>query len=346
MSLDGSKSETDQIDIVIQAQAVDTPSIPVTKSFESLDEFESIFAILLMALSFREIDNPDFLSTLSDIVGDDEFSNFVTEQKNTAATPQQAAEKYDKYTSESLSEFSAMPASILTSGSPEALLHPTLVERMSRDPQVAQYVSVAFDAAEQAGIDPYIFANQLWQESRFDPRAAGPAREVNGVMVRARGIGQFIPSTGARYGLTTRADFEDPVKNIYASAEHVADLTERFGDQGLALVGYNGGSRAVTHLGDRYGPNISIAEWVGEMRQQNLDRGRGAAHLWRSETLNYVEVIDPRFWSEEMKEESRLATAKLEETSTTFNFNAACQNIGSPTDNAAQDCIVENKPMV
>ncbi|QFT64307.1 lytic transglycosylase domain-containing protein [Roseivivax sp. THAF30] len=80
------------------------------------------------------------------------------------------------------------------------------------------------------GLNPHFFARLLWQESRFDPNALSPAD--------ARGIAQFIDSTAALRGLT---DSLNPALAIEYSAQYLAELTARFGNEGLAAVAYNGG---------------------------------------------------------------------------------------------------------
>ncbi|WP_233489808.1 lytic transglycosylase domain-containing protein [Jannaschia rubra] len=81
-------------------------------------------------------------------------------------------------------------------------------------------------------LPPAFFARLLWQESRFDPNAVSP--------MRARGIAQFIDGTARLRGL--RNPF-NPAEAIEKSAAYLAELTARYGNVGLAAVGYNGGER-------------------------------------------------------------------------------------------------------
>ncbi|WP_235962455.1 lytic transglycosylase domain-containing protein [Jannaschia marina] len=82
------------------------------------------------------------------------------------------------------------------------------------------------------GLPPGYFARLLWQESRFDPNAVSPAR--------AMGIAQFIASTARLRGLD---DPFNPADAIEKSAAYLGEMTGRYGNLGLAAIGYNGGER-------------------------------------------------------------------------------------------------------
>ena len=106
-------------------------------------------------------------------------------------------------------------------------------------------------------------------ESAFKPRAYSRAR--------ARGIWQFISSTGRRYGL--HQDFwvderSDPSKATLAAGRYLSDLYELLGDWNLAMAAYNGGEGKVQRAIRRYGTRDF---W-------RLARTRGLAR----ETRNYV----------------------------------------------------------
>ncbi|AQS49003.1 hypothetical protein BMG03_15305 [Thioclava nitratireducens] len=85
-------------------------------------------------------------------------------------------------------------------------------------------------AADEAGLDPGYFARLLWRESRFDPAAISPAG--------AQGIAQFMPGTAR---LRALADPFNPAEAIEASARYLGEMARRFGNPGLAAIGYNGG---------------------------------------------------------------------------------------------------------
>lgn len=91
--------------------------------------------------------------------------------------------------------------------------------------------------ATRHGLDPHFFARLIWQESRFDPNALSPAN--------ARGIAQFIPSTAKLRGLK---DPYNPADALEHSAQYLAEMARRYGNLGLAAIGYNGGERRAERL--------------------------------------------------------------------------------------------------
>lgn len=85
-------------------------------------------------------------------------------------------------------------------------------------------------AAQRVALDTGFFARLLWRESRYDPAAISPAG--------AQGIAQFMPGTADLRGLK---DPFNPAEAIFASATYLAEMSERFGNIGLAAAAYNGG---------------------------------------------------------------------------------------------------------
>ncbi len=108
--------------------------------------------------------------------------------------------------------------------------------------------------ATRYGLDAGFFARLIWQESRFDPNALSHAN--------ARGIAQFIPSTAHLRGLK---DPYNPADALDHSAQYLAEMVRRYGNEGMAAIGYNGGER----------------------RAEGFLEGKGLAF----ETINYVPVI-------------------------------------------------------
>lgn len=104
------------------------------------------------------------------------------------------------------------------------------------------------------GLDTGFFARLIWQESRFDPNALSHAN--------ARGIAQFIPSTARLRGLK---DPYNPADALEHSAQYLAEMVARYGNEGMAAIGYNG----------------------GEGRAEGFLAGKGLA----PETVNYVPII-------------------------------------------------------
>ncbi|MCM2255493.1 MAG: LysM peptidoglycan-binding domain-containing protein [Vicinamibacteria bacterium] len=97
---------------------------------------------------------------------------------------------------------------------------------------------------------------------------------------KARGVWQFIPATGKRYGL--RQDWwiderSDPKKATEAAAKYLKTLYELFGDWNLALAGYNAGEGRISRGLKKYGVDDF---W-------SLAQTRALAR----ETKNYVPLI-------------------------------------------------------
>jgi hypothetical protein len=116
------------------------------------------------------------------------------------------------------------------------------------------------------------FVRLIWQESHFKIKA----RSYKG----AQGIAQFMPATAEERGLD---DPYDPVQALGASAELLTDLSEQFGNVGLAAAAYNAGPGRVQR-------------WLN-----------GDAKL-PTETLNYVKAITGRDADDWKNPQTRLAT--------------------------------------
>ena len=108
--------------------------------------------------------------------------------------------------------------------------------------------------SKRHGLDTGFFARLIWQESRFDPNALSHAN--------ARGIAQFIPSTALLRGLK---DPYNPADALEHSAQYLAEMARRYGNEGIAAIGYNGGER----------------------RAEGFLEGKGLA----PETVDYVPII-------------------------------------------------------
>lgn len=110
-------------------------------------------------------------------------------------------------------------------------------------------------------------------ESAFKTQALSRAK--------AKGVWQFIPATGRRYGLNQDwwiDERSDPDKSTRAAARYLRVLFDMFGDWNLALAAYNAGEGKV-----RRGLNRHGAEDYWELR----DAPRALAR----ETRNYVPMI-------------------------------------------------------
>ncbi len=108
--------------------------------------------------------------------------------------------------------------------------------------------------ARRHNLNRNFFARLIWQESRFNPNALSPAN--------ARGIAQFIPSTAKLRGLRDPFNRADALEH---SAQYLAEMVGRYGNPGMAAIGYNGGER----------------------RAAGFLEGKGLAR----KTVNYVPII-------------------------------------------------------
>jgi len=94
------------------------------------------------------------------------------------------------------------------------------------------------DVARRTGIDPFLVAAVIREESRYDPKALSRAG--------ARGLMQLMPGTAgpmARVRGLTFSDelLEDPRANVELGAAFLAGLMKEFRDPRLAVAAYNAG---------------------------------------------------------------------------------------------------------
>jgi soluble lytic murein transglycosylase-like protein len=121
--------------------------------------------------------------------------------------------------------------------------------------RAARYHPAIRTAAARYSVDPRLLWTIGYLETRFEPRCISPKG--------ARGMMQFIPATGRRYGLFTRRDLHDPLQSIDAAARYVRDLNAMFdGRIDLVLAGYNAGEYAVINSRYRVPPYRETRSYV------------------------------------------------------------------------------------
>ncbi len=114
---------------------------------------------------------------------------------------------------------------------------------------MTDYQTLATSYAQQAGIDPQVFVNQIQAESGFNPNAVSPAGAI--------GIAQFMPQTAAGLGLNPK----DPIASLRAAASYDArNLKTYNGDYAKMLAAYNAGGGSVNNAVSQYGSN-----WLAHM---------------------------------------------------------------------------------
>src|SRR5262249_11796653 len=121
--------------------------------------------------------------------------------------------------------------------------------------RAVRYHSSIRAAAIRNSIDPRLLWTIAYLESRFQPHVVSHKG--------ARGMMQFIPATGRRYGLLTLRDFHDPLRSIDAAGRYIRDLNAMFnGRIDLVLAGYNAGENAVINSRYRVPPYRETRSYV------------------------------------------------------------------------------------
>jgi soluble lytic murein transglycosylase len=128
--------------------------------------------------------------------------------------------------------------------------------------------------ANHRGLDPYLIAALVAQESTFDPDIRSAAN--------AYGLMQIVPSTGRRLARTlgirrfSTSKLTDPETNVRMGTLYYKNLVTQFGGDHYALASYNAGESRV---------NRWIAERGGLPRDEFID------DIPFPETQNYVKKI-------------------------------------------------------
>ena len=119
-------------------------------------------------------------------------------------------------------------------------------------PGEVPYATEIKAAARRHGISPALLAALVRAESAFDPYAVS--------RVGARGLGQLMPGTARKLGVTNSFD---PEQNLDGAARYLAEQFMRFGTPRRALAAYNAGP----------------------------ERARRPRHTWPEETRVYVDRV-------------------------------------------------------
>jgi soluble lytic murein transglycosylase len=128
--------------------------------------------------------------------------------------------------------------------------------------------------SSRLGLDPYVVAALIGQESTFDPRIKSPAN--------AWGLMQIVPATGRRLARNleiknfTTERLTDPELNLRLGTYYFARLIQQFGGTYYALASYNAGENRVVR-------------WKAE--RPGLDEDEFIDDIPFPETQNYVKRI-------------------------------------------------------
>ena len=128
--------------------------------------------------------------------------------------------------------------------------------------------------AKPPGLDPYLLAALMAQESTFVPDIRSSAN--------AYGLMQLLPSTGRMLAAKLKLPYSQRLlttaePNIRMGTQYLADKVREFGSVHLALASYNAGERAVRR-------------WLAE-RGSSLSREEFIDDIPYPETQNYVKRI-------------------------------------------------------
>lgn len=154
-------------------------------------------------------------------------------------------------------------------------LRPRLEQWLERS---EAYMPLVRQVFAEAGL-PAELAYLPFIESGYSPVALSSAG--------ARGMWQFMPETGKRFGLACCDlvdERTDPLKSSLSAAAYLRELYLRFGDWGLALAAYNAGEGRISRL-----VNLTGAKDFFQLSLAN--QGIAPERRLPEETLLYV----PRF---------------------------------------------------
>lgn len=108
--------------------------------------------------------------------------------------------------------------------------------------------------SKRQGIDPFLVAALIRQESGFVPRAHSGAG--------AMGWMQLLPSTAKRFARLRKGQLFEPETNVRVGTRYLQVLLERFQNQiPLALAAYNAGPEVAASWERRYGGAQGVLFW-------------------------------------------------------------------------------------
>jgi hypothetical protein len=134
--------------------------------------------------------------------------------------------------------FALLLISLLTTGTTSAQTNFTREQfsRLNVRTRAAYFENEILRAAQSEGVDPNVLWTIAYLETRFRPWLTSPKD--------ARGLMQFIPATGARFGLENPYQ---PIPAIRAAARYVKVLSNLFGGRiDSILAAYNSGEGTVS----------------------------------------------------------------------------------------------------
>lgn len=208
----------------------------------------------------------------------------------------------------------------------KTLLRPDLADRLATDTghvrtRFDQIISAVntYNASHTTQLDPYMMANQLWQESRFQD-APGHHDSVYGLgQIKVETANSFLathPDAAAAIGKSsvTGADLENPAIAIPLAVNLMGEYTKDYGSQFAALFAYNGGGRSIGYATEELVKQGIIQQGqtptIGQLsaffiaERQNLDARKEAGQVtnerynsrWAKQSLDYAILAYSPAW--------------------------------------------------
>jgi len=171
--------------------------------------------------------------------------------------------------------------------------------RVTEGEELSPYDNVVKNYADRYGMDWRLLVAQMYQESKFDPKAKSFAG--------AQGLMQVMPRTAKEFGFS---DFSDPENGIAAGVIYMSWLEERFPGEldfqeriYFTLAAYNAGTghvRDARNLAERLGLNPN--KWFGHVEKAMLKLSNPQyykkarfGYVRGSEPVTYVRKIRNRY---------------------------------------------------
>jgi len=141
-------------------------------------------------------------------------------------------------------------------GEPLPMEAPDVVERLDRELSVNSYwhsstlLHLKLSKKYFPIIEPILAAKGVPEDFKYLAVAESGLRNVTSP-AGAKGLWQFLKTTGRSYGLTINSDVDERYhieKSTQAAAEYLLYLKEKFGSWTLAAAAYNGGETRIKRL--------------------------------------------------------------------------------------------------